>query len=240
MTSANDVEQLMAALSAKNAVIEVQKETIRQLREQLGGRSLHVIAKAAEPAKAVKAAEPVKTAEPAKAAEPVKTAEPVEAAEPSRHVTPRKAKIADYELAAGPKAVAMATFKGYAKGPMTKNAFFYQAVAYLRSVCENGVDEHRRAMDALVAHHGEGSTIDLTSKEVETGKFVVSFDTWETLFKAAGFVQGKYADYAPVHELAKLPAKSSKTKSSATKSTTTATEASVSRPLKVVPRSAAA
>lgn len=210
MASANDIAALMASLSAKTAVIEAQEETIRQLREQLKGRTLHV--------SAVEAVEAVK--------------------KPAQHVVPKHAKVADYELAAGPKAVTMATFKHYAAGPVKKTGFFYQAVAYLRTVCEHGVDEHRRAMDALISYHGEGSTVALRSSQVEPTKYVVSFDTWETLFAAAGFVPGPSADYAPVNTLAKMPAKSASR--SASKSESTVSEASVSRSFKVVPRSAAA
>lgn len=222
MASASDFEMLQAALRAKDDIIEVQKKTIEQLREQLAGSS--------KPAEAAPK-KPTNAPKPANAPEPVKAQE---------HEVPKEAKAADYVLAASPKAVTLKTFNTYAKGPVTKNAFFYQALAYLRTVCKNGVDEHRRAMDALVGYHGDGSTLELASMEVEPNKFVVSFDTWGTLFAAAGFVPGPSPDYAPVHDLAKIPAQSSKAKSSTTPTKTTATDASAALPYKVVPRTAEA
>ena len=220
MASANDLEELQASLRAKNIVIEAQTNTIEQLREQLKQLLAEQLAGPSKPAKAAKKPESV----------------PAEERE-----VPKAAQEADYVLNVAPKAVAIKTFKTYAKGPVTKNAFFFQALTYLRTVCKNGVDEHARAMDALVSFHGDDSVLELDQTEVEADKFVVSFDTWKTVFAEAGFVPGPSAGYAPVHDIAKITSKTaSAKKSSATQSKTTATAASVSRPYKVVPRTAGA
>lgn len=224
MASANDFEELQAVLRAKNSIIDVQKQTIEQLRQQLGellGEQLGGPSNPPSPKTPAEAA--------TKAPEVVDT--PV-------HEVPKEAKAADYVLAASPKAVALRTFETYAKGPVTRNGFFYHALSYLRTVCKNGVGEHRRAIDSLIAYHGKDSNLELASTEVEPNKLIVSFDTWETVFAGAGFVPGPSVDYVPVHELAKLPAQTSKSKSSATPSKTTTTETSVVQSYKVVPRTA--
>lgn len=231
MASTKDLEELQAALNAKNVIIDVQKTTIEQLREQV--RELLSKQLDAKPAKvSKKPAAPLHVAKP-QAPEP----EPA----PQEHEVPKAAKEADYVLNVAAKAVAMKTFKTYVKGPVTKNAFYYQGLTYLRTVCKNGVDEQTRAMDALVSYHGVDSELELGHTEVEAGKFVVSFDTWETVFAAAGFVPGPSAGYAPVNAIAKITSKTaSATKSSATQSKTTVTAASVARSYKVVPRTAEA
>jgi hypothetical protein len=235
MASTKDLEELQAALNAKNVIIEVQRTTIEQLREQvreLLSKQLE-LAGPSKPAKVSK-----KPAPPLHVVKPP-APEPELAAE--EHVVPKAAQEADYVLNVAAKAVAMKTFKTYAKGPVTKTALYYQALTYLRSVCKNGVDEQTRAMDAFISYHGVDSELELGHTEIDKDKFVVSFDTWETVFAAAGFVPGPSAGYAPVNAIAKITSKTaSGTKSSATQSKTNVTAASVARSYKVVPRTAEA
>lgn len=232
MASVKDFEELQAALDAKNVIIEVQKTTIEQLREQVRDLLSKQLAGPSKPAKAAK-----KPAAPLHVVKPPAPEPRTVAAE--EHEVPKAAKEADYVLNVENKAVALKTFKTYAKGPVTKTAFFYQALSYLRTVCKHGVDEQTRAMDALVSYHGADSELKLDHTEVEKDKFVVSFDTWEKVFAAAGFLPGPSAGYTPVNAIAKITTKTaSGAKSSATQSKTTVTAASVS--YKVVPRTAEA
>jgi hypothetical protein len=227
MASVKDIAELQAALDAKNVVIEAQKTTIEQLREQLSKQ----LAGPSKPAKAAK-----KPVAPLHVEPPA----PESPAPEPEHEVPKAAKEADYVLNVAPKAVAMKTFKTYAKGPVTKTAVFYQALTYLRTVCKHGVDEQTRAMDAFVSYHGVGSELELGHTEVEKDKFVVSFDTWESVFSAAGFLPGPSAGYTPVNAIAKITSKTASGAKSAATQSKTASEASVSRPYKVVPRTAEA